>query len=282
MAGVSQRDRFKRIALTALTGILIAGAAHAEELVRVGGAGSGLGGMRLLARAFEASHPGVKVNIFPSLGSSGGIKALLSGALDLAVSGRPLKEEERKRGAAAQEYARTPFVFAANNSVAKTDITTAELERIYLGQLLKWPDGSQIRLVLRPDGDTNTKIVKAISPALDQAARAAASRPGMIFAVTDQECDEALVKTAGALGPSTLAEIVTEKRALRVLSFNGVKPTVKALADGKYPLAKLHFLVTTAKATAATRQFVHFVGSAKGRAILAKVGYLVPAEGKGR
>jgi phosphate transport system substrate-binding protein len=259
----------------------LAGAAYAGEIVRVGGAGSGLGGMRLLAKAFEAGHPGTKVQVFSSLGSSGGIKALLVGSLDLAVSGRQLKGEEQKGGAVAQEYARTPFVFAVNKSVVKTDISTAELEKIYLGQLLKWPDGSMIRLVLRPDGDTDTKIIKAISPAMERAAKTAAARPGMIYAVTDQECDEALVKTPGAIGPSTLAEIGTEQREVRVLSFNGVKPTVKALVNGNYPLVKPHYLVTAPNSSPAALEFAKFAASAKGRAILGKAGNVVPSSGKG-
>jgi phosphate transport system substrate-binding protein len=259
--------------------IFLTGAANAEEVVRIGGAGSALGGMRLLAKGFEMSHPGVKIQVFSSLGSSGGIKALLAGSLDLAVSGRQLKPAEQKAGATSREYARTPFVFAANKSVtSKSDFSTKDLEKMYSGQMLKWPDGSQIRLVLRPDTDTDTLIIKAISPALAEAAATASKRPGMIYAVTDQDCDEAVMKTVGAVGPSTLTEIITEKRAVHVFSFNGVKPSVKALADGKYPLVKPHFIVTTAQTPAAARDFLRFVESAKGRALLAKVGNLVPGQ----
>jgi phosphate transport system substrate-binding protein len=80
----------------------LAGAAYAGEIVRVGGAGSGLGGMRLLAKAFEAGHPGTKVQVFSSLGSSGGIKALLVGSLDLAVSGRPGAKGRGRRAGVRQ------------------------------------------------------------------------------------------------------------------------------------------------------------------------------------
>lgn len=274
--------RFKAIAVTAIAGLLLAGTAHAEEVIRIGGAGSGLGGMRLLGKAFEASHPGTRVEVFASLGSSGGIKALVAGSLDLAVSGRPLKPEEQKRGATAVHYASTPFVFATNKSVAKRDISSVELEKIYQGQMLKWPDGSQIRLVLRPESDTDTVIIKSISPALNEAAKTAANRPGMIYAVTDQDCDAALVKTQGAVGPSTLAEISTEKRPVNILSYNGVKPSVQALAQGKYPLAKPHYLVSTARSSAAAQEFARFVESPRGRAILSRVGYLTAASGKER
>jgi phosphate transport system substrate-binding protein len=281
MAAALGVGRFKVLAVAAMAVVFLAGAAHAEEIVRVGGAGSGLGGMKLLGKAFEASRPGTRVEVFASLGSSGGIKALLAGSLDLAVSGRALKPEELKGGASALQYATTPFVFATNQGVSKRDITSSELEKIYQGGMLKWPDGAQIRLVLRPESDTDTLIIKSISPLLREAAKTAASRRGMIYAVTDQDCDSALVTTPGAVGPSTLAEITTEKRAVNILSFNGVKPSVQALAQGKYPLAKPHYLVTRANSSAAAQAFLRFVESPRGRAILSRVGYLPPAAVKG-
>jgi phosphate transport system substrate-binding protein len=256
-----------------LNGTLSA-AVQAEDVVRVGGAGSGLGAMKILAEAFERSHPGTRIKVLPSLGSSGGIKALVHGALDVAVSGRPLKGEELKTGVVAVELARTPFVFVVHNKVNKRDITTRELEMIYNGQLLKWPDGTRIRLVLRPASDTDSIIIGTISTKLEQAVKAASVRHDMIMEVTDQEAAEAVSKIPGALGASTIAQIETEKLPLKVLSFNGITPTLDALAAGRYPVTKPLYLVTAPKTPTAALQFVQFTRSAQGRAILAQTGAL--------
>ncbi len=260
-----------------LSGILST-AVQAGDDVRVGGAGSGLGVMKILAGAFEKEHPGIRVKILPSLGSSGGIKALLHGALDVAVSGRPLKGEELRDGAVSVECARTPFVFVVHKKVNKKDITTRELEMIYSGQLLKWPDGTQIRLVLRPAGDTDTLLLGKISKGMEQAVKAANARHDMIMEVTDQEAADAVSKIPGALSASTLVQIKTEKKPLKVLSFNGFTPTPDSLATGRYPLAKPLYLVTAPKTSAAALQFIRFVRSAEGRAILAKSGALPAAD----
>jgi phosphate transport system substrate-binding protein len=250
-------------------------AAAAETVLKTGGTGFGLELMKILGEAYEKSHPGVRITIVPSLGSSGGIKALLNGALDFALSGRPLKEEEKAQGANATELVRSPYVFIVNSKVKKQSITTPELERLFSGQTASWPDGTPVRLLLRPETESDTAIVKGLSPAMAEAVNTARAREGMIVALTDQESASAVEKINGALGGSTLTQVLTEKRQVRVLSLNGVKPSVKGISDGTYPLAKPLYLVTVAKAPEAARQFIAFIGSKAGRKILAKYANLV-------
>ena len=55
----------------------------AETRLRIGGTGAALGVMSRLAAAFAEQEPGVAVEVLPSLGSSGGIRALGEGAIDI-------------------------------------------------------------------------------------------------------------------------------------------------------------------------------------------------------
>lgn len=262
------------LAAAAATGGVPAAAA-AETVLKTGGTGFGLELMKILAAAYEKSHPGVRVTIVPSLGSSGGIKALLNGALDFAISGRPPKAEEKGQGASATELVRSPYVFVVNSKVKKQAITTPELERLFAGRTASWPDGTPVRLVLRPETESDTAIVKGLSPAMAEAVNAARAREGMIVAMTDQDSADAVEKISGALGGSALTQVLAEKRQVKVLSLNGVKPSVKGISDGTYPLAKPLYLVTTPRTPEAARQFIAFIGSRAGRKILAKYANLV-------
>src|SRR5687767_3132598 len=94
--------------------LVAAGAAQAAAEIKIGGTGNALGTMRELAHAYSKLHPGTKVIVLPSLGSGGGIKAATNGAIDIAVSSRPLKDDERQPDVVETEYARTPFVFAVS------------------------------------------------------------------------------------------------------------------------------------------------------------------------
>jgi phosphate transport system substrate-binding protein len=248
---------------------------QAEEIVRVGGSGTGLGAMTLLSAAFEKNHPGIKVQVLPNLGSIGGIMALSKGALDLALIAHPLSPEDRLGGLMATEYARTPFVFTAHKDVGKDNLTVRELENIYLGKTVNWPDGRRIRLVLRPESHKATLIVKSIAYGVEQAMAVARSRNAYLLAVTDQDCSETVAQVAGALGTSTLTQVVTEKKSLKMLNFEGVAPSTKALSNGSYPLSISLYLVTAPRQRPAVQQFAKFVLSAAGRNILAKSGNLV-------
>ena len=257
-----------------VAGILGTGGAAAADL-RIGGTGGSLATMRMLGAEFAKSRPGTRVVVLPSLGSSGGIKAVLSGAIEVGVSSRPLKEGERGAGAIETEYGRTPFVFATAVSRAGPGLGLNDLAEIYAGRRDRWPDGTRIRLVLRPIGDSDSDMIKGMSPALRDALDAAEKRKGTAFAVTDQDAADSLDKIPGALGPTTLAQILAEGRALKALSLDGLEPSVEALADGRYPYHKRLFLVTTAKSPPMVREFVAFVKSATGRTILARTGHWV-------
>jgi len=249
--------------------------APAETVITIGGTGSALGTMKQIAKEYENSHPGTRIRILPSLGSTAGIKAVLGGGLDLALTSRPLTQSERQQGAVQVVYAKSPFVFITNLRVNKKDISTRELERIYHNPAASWPDGSRIRLILRPEKDIDTTLIRRLSPTMDKAVTAAHTRPGMILAVTDQESTDALARTPGALGSATLCEIISENRPVNILSFNGVKPGIKTMADNSYPLVKSFYLVTTPKTPPEARQFAEFVRSPAAGRILTKTGSLV-------
>lgn len=104
--------------------MLFAGEAATAEEIKIGGTGAALGTMRLLAEAFSKRNPDVKITVPSSLGSGGGINAAAKGAIDIAVSSRPLSDDERKLGLMESEYARTPLVFAVSAKSKITAITS--------------------------------------------------------------------------------------------------------------------------------------------------------------
>lgn len=245
--------------------------------LRIGGTGTDLGTMRLLANAFEKRFTGTTFDVQPSIGSSGGIKAIMAGVLDIAISSRPLTEAERKLGAQEWVYAKTPFVFATDRKSSHVQLTYAEIVAIYDGTMTQWKDGSAIRIILRPETESDTTLIKKYVPGMESAMAKAYQRRGPPIAATDQDAADKIEQVAGALGLSTLALIMGENRSLKALALNGVTPTVENIANGSYPMSKTLYVITGPRPKEGAQRFIDFMRSKEGAAILQRTGHLVLA-----
>ena len=240
--------------------------------IKIGGTGGALGAMKELAVAFQKNHPGATVIIIPHLGTRGGISAVLKGAIDIGIAGRHLTPQELTQGLREVEYARSPFVFATRSNGQRMDLTLDMIAGIYRGDVKKWPDGTPVRPILRPEGDVDTVMLKAISPSMRDAVNRAEAREGMTIALDDQENCDMLEKITGAFGTSTLTQIISEKRFITILPLNGVTPGIKAMVAGSYPYYKPFQIVTAPKSSPLLQEFIAFVKSPAGTKILGRTG----------
>jgi phosphate transport system substrate-binding protein len=254
---------------------MLSAGAHAEE-IKIGGTGNALGTMRLMGEAFSKKYPNMTVTVLGSIGTSGAIKGVPKGVIDIGVASRPLTDNELATGMVATEYARSLTVLAVANKLKVTAITSEQIADSYTGKLAKWPDGTPIRPVLRQPGDDNTKQIKSLSPEIEKALLGAERREGLAFAVIDQEAADKIENIPGAIGTSTLALIKSEGRPLRALKLDGVEPTERNGASGAYPLIKRFFFVTQKPPSSTVQQFTAFVNSPAGQEVLTKNGQWRP------
>lgn len=245
------------------------------QTVRIAGTGSATGTMRALAQGFQKSSAQARVAVPLAIGSSGAIKAVLAGEIEIAVTSRPLSKDERDRGAVETEYGRTPFVFATWPGNSTNNVTSATLADLYSAKTAAWPDRTQVRLVLRPRSDIDTELVKGISPQLREAVTLAERRPGMTVADTDSDAVDAIERLPGSLGTATLAQLLSEHPRVKMLRLDGVEPSAKALAEGRYPLFKRVYFVTGPQPGPGVKEFLAFVRSKAGRAILERTGHVI-------
>ena len=108
-----------------------------------------------------------------------------------------------------------------------SQITLKQVIDIYNGKTTIWPDETPIRLILRPTGETNTKMLQTISEDMRRAVQNSYTRSGLNMAITDQENADLIERLPGSFGTATLCQIISEKRVLNVLSLNGIKPSVR-------------------------------------------------------
>ncbi|MFC5511373.1 substrate-binding domain-containing protein [Massilia jejuensis] len=255
--------------------VLLAGAESSAlaETIRIGGTGASLGTMQLIGNAFQQAHREHSVKVLPSLGSSGGLKALQGGALDIAVSARDVNPEEKAAGLSARKYGTTAFIFISHGKTPIQPLTKESIAAMYSGKQATWSNGQPIRLVLRPKGDSDTKQLIKLSPEIEAAVMAAHARSGMALAVTDSDSADQVEKSPGAFATSTLSLVLSENRNFNILPLDGVKPTVQTLTNGTYPHTKDLYVAIGANASAGAKHFVQFLRSARGLEILKQTGH---------
>lgn len=244
-----------------------------SAMLRIGGSGTDLGTMKLLAETFMAVQQNIKVEILPSLGSSGGVRALLAGRLDIALTSRALKPNEAVQSIRAILYAQTALVFATAADNPTNALTARQLQKIYSGVHPYWPDRRVARPVLRPQSDSDTLLLHKKLPWLNDAMSKAYLRRGIPVAVTDQISADKIAAIPGAIGTGTLALMLAEQRPLKALSIDNMSPDIESINNGKYPLLKDLFVVIANEPSAVVQAFLQHLSSVQSQQLLKQTGH---------
>lgn len=248
--------------------LVIPGTGDSQELLQV------------LARAFERSHPGAKIEIPESIGSSGGIKNVIAGNAVLARVARPLKESERQAGLDYIFFAYSPIVFAAHlEDACVQSLSSAQVVDIYSGAISNWnqlgacPD-HVIYVANREPGDSSRSAISDYLPA---------------FAAISEPAGETIYSTPETVGvlqryPHTIAYVplaALPDSTITVLALDGHAPTVANVQTGSYPLATPLGLTWKGRLPAAARSFVDFLFSPEGERLIRSKGLIPAKTGKG-
>jgi phosphate transport system substrate-binding protein len=260
-----------------------AATASSNQTLIISGTGSSISAMQLMVKGFQKKRPGITVQVLPSIGTAGGIKAVNEGKIDIGLANRPIKQEERSAKTIEAPYARTAFIFGVQYSNPTEGFTLAQIEEIYAGKRKTWHDGTPIRLVLRPLSDAFSAYLAGINPGLKSASEKSHSIPGLFIGGTDQEAAVQIEKTPGSLGITSSSVVAAEKRKIKALSVNGAAPTPSNVSSGKYPYAMTMSLVYKKdKYRGAVKEFIEFVFSREGQKILYDNGHVALQRNNGK
>lgn len=244
-----------------------------DRYLIIGGTGGALGAISKLAEVYKQANPAIGIRVLPSLGSSGGVRALAAGRVDIALTARPLKDGERSAEFQMVPYAKTAVVLVTPDSNPASDITVENLVRIVSGETPEWPDGTPVGLVIRQEHDSETLVLESMSPHMAAALEKARKRPGVPVGHSVQNTADLIQSHKGGLGTSSLAAILSENRPLKSLSLNGIKPTEENIRTGKYKYTETFFLIFNKQAHDGVMGFVNFIRSPAGAEILRQTGH---------
>lgn len=94
--------------------------------------------MNVIADEYKKLNPQIKIEIQES-GSSAGIQSAISGAVDIAMSSRELKEDEAKT-LKAEKIALDGIAVIVNKSNSISNLTSDQVKAIYTGEITAWDE----------------------------------------------------------------------------------------------------------------------------------------------
>lgn len=254
--------------LLGAAGIFPATSAWAHETIKVGGSGAAYPLLSALAAAYRIATPNTEVKLSsPPLGSSAGIRALAANHIDVTISGRALQPTD-PAGLAGMELGRSPLAFVVNGPTGQDRLAHQDLVEIFLGHRKHWPNGSRLKLVLRPESDVDSKLVSTLSPEIASALAAGQKRPGMAIAMNDLENAELLSQTQGTLGTITLCQLNISKLGLQEIVTEAAVPPTNAPGSASQSLSRPFVVIMKHDARPAVRHFVEFLFSARARHVM--------------
>jgi len=263
----------------ALLTLLLVSNALAQNSLMIAGTGDSQQLLRQLAQAFEEANPGTSIHIPDSIGSSGGVKALVYGQADMARVARPLKDKEKALAAdlVYREFALSPVVFAANLPNKCVDrLTSEQVVSIFSGTIRNWSElgdcqSHKVYVAVRESGDSSRGVIEQKVTGFRDIATLAGkiiySTPETVQTIEEHPFTIGFLPQA-IVGPT-----------LATFAFDGVAPSAANVQNGSYPLVSHLGLVWRGEPSPLGDKFLKFIFSPAGKKIIRSMG-VVPASAK--
>jgi phosphate transport system substrate-binding protein len=218
------------------------------------------------AEVFMEKRPGVGVNVQGG-DSSAGIQACKSGACQIGMSSRELKSDEKDLVEIV--VARDGLAIIVHSSNPVRGAKVAEVKQIFAGDLRNWkflggPD-RPITVVTREEGSGTRGAFQELVMGKTR-----------IFKGAITEDSNGTVREIVAHDPYSIGFIslglVNER--VRALELDGATATGENIENGRYKLVRPFLFVSRGQPDGRAREFIDFVLSAEGQALIKKEGLL--------
>jgi phosphate transport system substrate-binding protein len=266
--------RFVHLALACLAAMHLANAALAEDLA-IPGSGNPEYVLGHLASAFNQQQSAHRVSVPPSTGTAGALRDVEAGTASLGRVGRPLKEEERRKGLSYVMLGRDPVVFAAGAKVSVRSITQAQIVDLYSGKIADWralggkPD--PVRAIGREATDASHQAISRFIKPFQNIAYG----EDVKVVHLDPQMIELLDRFPTSLGFLNQSALYACKTKVVRLALDGVEPVPENLENGRYALwLELGLIYKAGGLKPAGEAFLKFVKSPAGARILREHGVL--------
>ncbi|MCL1809273.1 MAG: phosphate ABC transporter substrate-binding protein [Clostridiales bacterium] len=240
------------------SGVVVAGSTSVQPYIE------------LLAEEFAIQHPGNSVDVQGG-GSSAGITAAETGAADLGMSSRDLKEDERLWSVV---IAKDGLAVIVNPKNPVSDLSLEQVCGIYAAEITNWSQlggtPAKIHVIAREEGSGTRSAFEDLVM-------------GDSFRITPKaivQNSNGAVRQIVAGDPDSVGFISLGlvDQTVKAVKLNGVAAVRENVLEGNYSLYRPFLLVAKAKPEGLSMQFIDFVLSPEGKKLMMDEG-LIPLQG---
>jgi len=226
------------------------------------------------AEAYMDTHQQADIQVSGG-GSSVGVQAVGEGTADIGMASRDLKESEKQKYPDLVQHvvAKDGIAVIVHPSNTVETVTTAEVKAVYQGTTTNWKEiGGPDReiVVVGRDSASGTRefFHETVMKKEDFV-------PTQLEKNSNGAVKQTIAQTPGAIGYVGLGYVDETVKALKV-DVNGttVKPAVSTVLSGDYPIARSLTMFTKGEATGLAKEYLDFLLSPEGQAIVEEEGFV--------
>ena len=248
---------------------------QASSQVVINGSTTVLPVVQKASESFMAAHPNVALSISGG-GSGNGIKALIEGQCDIAMSSRMIADKESKAAAAkkvnpvATAIAYDAIVPVVNPENPVKDLSLDQLAAIYSGKVRNWKElGGQDGPIVVISRDTSSGTFESWQELVMKKERVT---PAALMQASNGTVVQAVAKNKNALGYIGLGYL---DKSVKSLTVSKVAASAKTALDGEWPIARELYIFTNGDPKGGVKKLVDYLLAAdKGQKDVLAVGYV--------
>lgn len=209
---------------------------------------------------------------------------LLSGEVDIYFGAEPSKEQKEMAKRQGKELVMTPigkeaFVFFVNPDNKVDSLNVSEIQSIYSGNITNWSElgGKNERIIAfqRPKNSGSQTLLEKIMGDTSIMEPLKEDVPEGMGGIIEQVADYRNYDNSIGFSFRFFATGMRDHSNIKLLAINGVEPTPKNIASGKYPFtANLYAITLKDNTKPAIEPFLEWMQGPQGQEIIEKIGYI--------
>jgi len=223
--------------------------------------------------AYMVAHKDADIQVSGG-GSSAGVQAVGEGTADIGMASRDLKSSESETYPGLEQHvvAKDGIAVIVYKTNPVSGLSTEQVKAIYKGEITNWKDvgGDEMEIVLvGRDSASGTReffYEKVMGKEDFAATQLEKNSNGAVKQTVEQ--------TPGAIGYVSMGYLDNTIKGLKMYN---IEANVANVLNGSYPVARSLNMFTNGPATGLAKEYLDFILSADGQAIVTEEGYVTVA-----